>query len=119
MEGRAGIFMKADQPVGIAYNRIRDAMHRGFKDRMAFIEFDLLTSRPKDMMNAVYEFLEEPYYQGHDFKNVEQTTSENDDIHGIPGLHVIRPEIKPVKSDALEVLGQDTFDKFNNAEFWR
>ena len=119
VEGRAEIFMKADQPVGIAYNRIRDAMHRGFTNRMAFIEFDWLTSRTEEVMKAVYQFLEEPYYAGHDFNNVEQTTNENDDIHGIPGLHVIRNKIEPVKSDALEVLGQETFDKFSNAEFWR
>lgn len=119
VEGRADIFMKADQPVGIAYNRIRDALHRGFNDRMAFIEFDDLTSRPDEMMQAIYEFLDEPYYVGHDYANVDQTTSENDDIHGIPGLHIIRHEIKPLKSDALTVLGEHAFNKYSNAEFWR
>lgn len=118
VEGRADIFMMAEQPVGIAYNRIRDALRRGFEDRMAFIEFELLTSQPENMMKAVYEFLEEDYFE-HDFDNVEQTTSENDDMHGIPGLHVIRSKVEPVKSDAKEILGDVAFQKYSNAEFWR
>ena len=62
--------------------------------------------------------LEEDYFE-HDFNNVEQTTSENDDIHGIPGLHIVRPEVKPVPSDALQILGKEVITKYGDAEFWR
>ncbi len=118
VEGRAETFMNAEQPVGMAYNRIRDALARGFKDRMAFIEFEQLTTRPEEMMKAIYQFIGEEYFE-HNFDNVEQTTSENDDMHGIPGLHTIRSKVEPVKSDALEILGKETFEKYSNAEFWR
>ena len=118
IEGRADIWMQNSQPVGIAYNRIRDAISRGYSDRMLFIEFRHLTEHPQHTMEAVYKFLGEEYYP-HDFENVEQTTSENDDIHGIPGLHIIRPKVAPVIVDAKQVIGEEAFNKYYNAEFWR
>ena len=118
VEGRAGIFMRNDQPVGAAYNRIRDALSRGFADRMHFVEFESLTNMPQQAMENIYEFLEEEPFK-HDFNNVEQVTEENDDIHGIPGLHVIRPKIAPVIVDAKSLIGEQAFNKFNDAQFWR
>jgi len=118
VEGRADVWMRNDQPVGIAYNKVRDAINRGFADRMLFVEFEHLTAHPKEAMKNVYNFLGEEAYE-HDFNNVEQTTSENDDIHGIPGLHIVRPEVKPVLSDAKKILGKDVIAKYGNAEFWR
>lgn len=118
VEGRADVWMKNDQPVGIAYNKLRDAMSRGFTDRLLFIEFEHLTTFPKETMGQVYKFLEEDYYD-HDFNNVVQTTSENDDIHGIPGLHIVRPVVAPVKSDAKDILGENVIAKYSNSEFWR
>ena len=116
--GRAGIWMRNDQPVGIAYNRIRDAISRGFGDRMLFIEFEHLTEHPSTTMDAIYKFLEEDNFT-HDFNNVEQVTHENDDIHGIPGLHTIRQEVKPFPVDAKSIIGDEAYERFNNAQFWR
>ncbi len=118
VEGRADIWMKNDQPVGIAYNKIRDAISRGFADRMLFVEFENLTNYPARAMKNIYEFLEDDEFE-HDFNNVEQITSENDDIHGIPGLHTIRPIVAPVRSDAKEILGENVIEKYKQAEFWR
>lgn len=118
VEGRADIWMRNDQPVGIAYNRIRDAISRGFGDRMLFVEFEHLTKYPKHTLDEIYDFLGEEKFE-HDFDNVEQTTSENDDIHGIPGLHTIRPKVEPVIYDSKSIIGIDAFTKYDNAEFWR
>jgi sulfotransferase len=118
LAGRADVWMRNDQPVGIAYNRIRDALDRGYGPQMHFIEFENLTIDPEATMKALYDFLGEVYFP-HDFSNVEQTTSENDDIHGIPGLHTIRSEVKPFIVDAEKIIGPDAFKKYSNAEFWR
>jgi len=118
VEGRADIWMQSDQPVGIAYNRIRDAQSRGFSDRMHFIEFEELTSKPKETMEKVYKFLGEEYYE-HDFNNVKQVTEERDDIHGIPGLHTIRPKVEPVTVDAKALISEQAYNKYNDAQFWR
>ena len=116
--GRAKIFMRNNQPVGLAYNRISDALDRGYADRMHFVEFESLTRQPEKTMQDAYEFLNEPLFE-HDFDHVEQTTSENDDVHGIPGLHVIRNKVGVVPKIAYDVLGETTFKKYSNAEFWR
>ena len=117
VDGRADIWMRNDQPVGLAYNRIKDSISRGFGDRMLFIEFDNLTTHPGATMESIYRFLEEESFE-HDFNNVEQVTQENDDIHGIPGLHLIRPVVEPVQVDAKSIIGDIAFDKYNNAQFW-
>lgn len=117
-EGRADIWMRSDQPVGIAYNRLRDSIGRGFGDRMLIIEFEHLTSHPNETLQTIYNFLEEEQFE-HNFTNVEQVTTEDDDVHGIPGLHIIRPEVKPVQVDAKRFIGENAFNKYNNAEFWR
>jgi len=118
MEGRADIWMRSDQPVGIAYNRIRDAVNRGYGDRLHFIEFDDLTSDPLGTMQKAYEFLGYEYFP-HNFEHVEQVTHENDDIHGIPGLHVIRNKVEPVPAYGTSLIGEHAYNKYDNAQFWR
>jgi len=117
VEGRADVWMNANQPVGSAYNRIRDAIHRGYLDRIQFVEFEELTKHPEFVMREVYEFLEEEWFD-HDFNHVPQSTNENDDIHGIPGLHVIRPEVKPFTVDVKAIIGDTAYNKYDDAQFW-
>ncbi len=116
IEGRCDVFLNADQPVGSAYNRVKDALARGFGDRMYFIYFDELTSEPERVMREAYEFLGEKYYN-HDFANVEQTTQEDDFFHGFKDLHTIRKIVRPVPSDWKEVLG-DFAEKYGRLNFW-
>jgi len=116
--GRAEIWMRDNQPVGAAYNRIRDAIDRGFADRLHFIELEGLTNFPEVTMKQVYKFLGEKWFE-HDFNNVEQVTHENDDMHGIPGLHTIRPKVAPVQVDAQSLIGDLAYNKFKDAQFWR
>ena len=119
VEDRADLWMNAEQPVGIAYNRLRDAMiNRGLADRIHLIEFEELTRTPDVAMRKVYDFLEMEYWF-HDFNNIVQTTHEDDTEHGIPGLHVIRGNVQPVVSDAKIILPGDTYNKYADAQFWR
>lgn len=119
VEDRADLWMNAEQPVGIAYNRIRDALQsRGLADRLLILEFEELTRTPEVAMRRVYDFLEMEYFF-HNFSLVPQTTFEDDFEHGIPDLHTIRRNIVPVESNALEILGEDTFKKYQDAQFWR
>ena len=105
VEGRCDFWVRGDQPVGLAYNRIKDAMQRGFADRMHFVSFEKLTSQPAETMAAIYKFLNEDPFD-HDFNNVAQVTTENDMIYGLgDGLHSIRSKIEPVPSQWQTVLG--------------
>lgn len=115
-EGRVQHWLNGDQQVGLAYNRIKDALRRGFGDRMYLVEFEKLTSEPEKEMERVYKFLgEEPFE--HDFKHVEQVTWEDDAVHGYKDLHTIRKEVKPIEPRWPKVLGEFAKD-FGKMNFW-
>jgi len=119
VEGRCEIWSSAGQPVGLAYNRIKDAISRGYKNDILFLEFEELTTHPAQTMKKIYDYLELPYFI-HNFNNIEQTTKEDDiGVHRIPGLHDIRPSIEIVPSDSDKILGKFLLNKYNNLEIWR
>lgn len=115
LEGRVGVWTSQEGLVGSTFNSIRDAVMRGHRDKFHFIKFEELTTNPKPIMEAIYEFLGEPYYE-HDFNNVPQYTKENDAEHGFTDLHTIRPKIAPVKDDSREILGY-MHEQFKNFHF--
>ena len=89
--------------VGSAVNRVRDAVSRGCRERLHFVEFDRLTRHPKTVLKEIYEFLDEEGFE-HDFTNVKQVTHENDRVYGWGDLHTIRGVVNPVESDWQTVL---------------
>ncbi len=122
--GRVEVFIDDAQPVGRAYNAIRDAVTRGWKDRMHFIDYEDLTHRPKAVMEGVYRFLgEEPY--AHDFERVEQVTFEDDFVYGFKDLHVIRQKVEPQPPSWPKVFDDAVFQSpaWRNiesvAQFWK
>ena len=118
VEGRSEIWMRSDQPVGMAYNRIKDSISRGYWDRLHLVEFNDLVENPEETLQGIYEFLDLDGYD-HDFDYVEQVTQENDDLHGIPGLHVIRNKVEPLPPYEHQLLGLQAYNKYDKAEFWR
>ncbi|MCL2646927.1 MAG: sulfotransferase [Phycisphaerales bacterium] len=103
IEGRCNVLMREDQVVGIAYNRIRDALLRGFRDRMHFIPFEKLTASPAQTFAGIYQFLgEEPF--SHNFNHVEQVTTEDDSFYNLKGLHDIRPKVEPAPIQHPKIL---------------
>lgn len=116
--GRCEIWSRRDQPVGLAYNRVNDAISRGHAGKIKFIEFDDLTSSPSSVMAGIYKFLDMDYFS-HDFSNIAQYTREDDEnVHRIEGLHSIRPKVAPVPKSARAVLGS-VAEKYRNLETWR
>lgn len=116
VEGRCRIWALGEQPVGLAYNRIKDALQRGFRDRMHFVRFEELTQSPEQTVRQAYEFLGEEYFP-HDFEHVEQVTQEDDHVHGFPGLHEIRSKVEPVPPQWPQVLGKAA-DLYANLSLW-
>jgi sulfotransferase len=117
IEGRCNVWMQNNQPVGLAYNRIRDAVVRGHLPYMHFVEFEELTAHPHKTMEKVYEFLGEKSYN-HDFDKIKQVTWEDDNIHGIEGLHSIRTKVEPMEPQWPSILGHAA-EPYANLEFWR
>lgn len=117
VEGRTDVWMQVDQPVGLAYSRIRDAISRGYLDRLYFVEFERLTKDPKKEMQKIYQFLDEKSFE-HNFDDVKQVTWEDDSVHGFKGLHDIRSKVEPIEPQWPKVLGSFAagLDKLN---FWK
>ncbi|MFO0875834.1 MAG: sulfotransferase [Gemmataceae bacterium] len=116
VEGRCAVWTRGDQPVGIAFNRIKDALQRGFRDRMHFVRFEELTTAPARTLATIYDFLQEPPFT-HDFERVEQVTREDDDVHGFAQLHTIRPRVEPVPPRWPSVLGRAA-EPYASASCW-
>ena len=117
--GRCQCWLAPNREVGEALFWIQEALARGFRERICFVEFDDLTTKPEETLGAIYEFLEEQPFP-HDFNHVEQLTPEDDSVYGYGDiLHSIRPRVEPVKKCAPVILGTEVAAKFHDAEFWR
>ncbi len=117
LENRLDTWAGAGGPVGMAYNRIKDAQARGWGTQMHFVRYEMLTAKPAETMADVYRFLGEQPFQ-HDFEHVEQVTIEDDRIYGFANLHTIRPQVQPQPSSWPTVLGRFA-DKFAEQEVWQ
>lgn len=122
--GRLQAFIDDAQPVGRAYNAIRDAVTRGWHDRMHFIDFEDLTRHPAKTMQGIYRFLDvKPH--AHDFERVEQLTFEDDFVYGFKDLHVIRQKVEPQPPAWPEVYDDAVFQSpawktlEGAAQFWK
>jgi sulfotransferase len=92
--GRLSVFIDNAQPVGRAFNAVRDAFTRGWRSNMLLVDYDKLVNAPGGTMKEIYGFLGEEPFQ-HDFENVKQITFEDDSVHGFKDLHTIRPRVRP------------------------
>ncbi|MEX0672672.1 MAG: sulfotransferase [Candidatus Paceibacterota bacterium] len=117
VQGRCEVWLRPEQPVGLAYNRLKDAINRGYSDRMYLIDFNDLTNSPKRVMDSIYKFLgEEPFE--HNFDHVEQVTWEDDSMHGFENLHTIRPKVEPMPEQWPKVLGKGA-EQYGKLNFWK
>lgn len=122
--GRMEVFADDSQPVGRAYTAIRDAITRGWLENMHFVEYDALTTKPKETLAGIYQFLGQPNHQ-HDFNHVEQVTNEDDAVYGFKDLHVIRNKVEPQASKWQTVYDDSVFSApawksiESMAEFWK
>ncbi len=93
-------------PLGLAHARLIEAVQVGHYKKFCIVRFEDLTANPKAVLEKIYAYLGEPYFE-HNFEDVEQFTQENDALHGIYGDHTIRGKVSPVPLDYHEVLGKE------------
>jgi sulfotransferase len=122
--GRFELFIDDAQPVGRAFNAVRDAITRGWQDQLHIIDYDQLTAQPAQVMEQVYAFLDQPRFD-HDFEHVEQITIEDDFAYGFKDLHRIRAAVRPQSPRWPSVFDQTVFGSNawksleRLARFWR
>lgn len=117
LSGRLELWSSANGPVGRVFNSLKEMVYK--TENAYIIPFEELTKYPENVMKNIYNFLEEDYYEQHDFNNVESVSEENDLMHGILDLHKTRKKVEPLKHVAKDVLGQQLFVKYAGQEFWK
>ena len=96
----------SDPPLGLSLKRLYNAHQTKTLENMLLVKAEDLCKNPKSIMQKVYDFIEEPYFEL-DYSDVKQMTIENDRVSdfGIYGDHTIRPKVESLKKDYDEVLG--------------
>jgi sulfotransferase len=117
VESRVQHWGSSKDHTGRAYLNIQDALSRGYRDSMLFIDFDKLTEYPQIQMNRIYDFLELPRFQ-HDFKNIVQKNIEEDPVGWMRDLHVIKPQLIPLASDWEKILGSPANGLAESNKLW-
>lgn len=80
--------------VGIAINRVRDALVRKISNIIIIVPATALTARPVAVLNQIHNLLVLDKFE-YNPKKVQQITHENDLWHGM-NLHKIKSEINPI-----------------------
>jgi len=104
-------------PIGPSLEWLNESIHQGYDKNILFVRFEDFSKDPETEMKRIYEYLEIPYFS-HDFNNVQQLTHENDVIHGIFGDHKIHPQVKPIPSDFVNVLGKEECSRIKSHYDW-
>ena len=104
-------------PIGLAVERLGEAMRQGIDKKMLFIKYESLCLYPEQEMQRVYDYLEIPPAR-HDYSNIAQTTQEDDAVYGFEDLHTIRPRLEMNTSDAQQILGKDVCDWMKKTYSW-
>lgn len=102
--------------VGLAYQALREACWSEFADRLVIIDYDILVTRPDDVLGLLYDFFDQPHF-AHDFKNIDYDAAEFDAQLGLDGLHRVRPEVAPAPRKTI--LPPDLFEKYDRLAFWQ
>lgn len=103
--------------VGYPWSALKEGFYAEQSDALLVVEYDLLAAAPEKTLRLIYQFLEEPYFEGHDFENVEYDAPEFDAALGVRGLHKVRPKVS--LQSRRTILPPDLFAKYEGMDFWR
>lgn len=114
---RIDVWASGNNFLGSAIDSLNDAIRTGAINNMLLIKYENFCLYPEKAMEKVYDYLGVPFYK-HDFDNVPQLTHENDQLHGIFGVHTIRNTVEMLPSDAVQILGKEVCDWIYNSYKW-
>lgn len=112
---RVDSLMLEDGVVGFPYIGVKQAISGPDQSIFFLLEYEQLCKNPKQMITAIYNFIDEPYFE-HDFNNVEASWDEYDAEIGIK-LHEVRKRVEWRERNFI--LPPDILNKYANMEVWR
>lgn len=113
---RCDYLMRTDMTVGFAYRGLCQAITSDEKNMIMLVEYEQLCKNPAGMMKAIYNFIDQPYYE-HDFDDVESSYDEFDNDVNVKGLHSTRKKIEWIERPMI--IPPDIQHKYSNMEVWR
>jgi len=114
---RMAALARHDRLIGFPWAALKEAYYGPHSRNLLLVEYDLLARAPDKVLRLVYQFINEPWYDGHDYENVKFDAPEFDEALGVAGMHRIRPKVAP--EDRATVLPPDIFEKYQDMAFWR
>jgi sulfotransferase len=103
--------------VGSAWTALKDGFYGEQSARLLVVEYDLLARKPLDVLKLIYDFVGEPWWDGHDPENVAYDAPEFDQALGVDGLHRVRPQVR--FEPRRTILPPDVFARYQEMTFWR
>lgn len=114
---RVDTLAQRNRLVGYAWSALKEAFYSEQAASLLVVEYDLLAQAPEKVLPLIYQFIDEPWFKGHDFNNIEYDAIEFDAALGLRGLHKVRPVV------ALEprhtILPPDLFAQYQDMSFWK
>ncbi|MEO7688801.1 MAG: sulfotransferase [Sphingomonas sp.] len=101
--------------IGSSMNNLKEAFYGPESDRLMVISYQRLISDTTSVIEAIYDFLQEPLVE-HDLENIEYSALKYDEHIGLPGLHTVRKRIEPLSHQS--VIPSDISARFRGAAFW-
>jgi len=104
------------------FDMVQDCMEglqqvkREAPDQILLVDYDDLMKTPMDCIHKIEDFLELPKYN-YDLNNIKNDTNDDDLVAwGFEGLHTIRPSLSKTSRPAIEILGEELYNRFVNLE---
>lgn len=118
-ESRCELIMSDKGMIGQCMGAMQDAVQKGYRDRLHFIEYDFLVSEPEETLEAIYDFIEEDYFE-HNLEQINTPNREKDtEVFSVPTLHEIAPTIQRSKTNPKVILPERFYEECQGKEFWR
>lgn len=95
---------------------VQQSMFSNEIGHICYVEYDALVQTPRAVMQQIYQFLGEPWYE-HDFDNVEDSYDEFDNQAKIAGLHTVRRKVE--YQDRRSILPGELWDRYSPMSFWK
>ena len=114
---RMAALARHDRLIGFPWAALKEAYYGPHASNLLLVDYELLARAPAQVLRLVYQFVEEPWFDGHDFENVEFDAPEFDEALGITGMHRIRPKV--ALEERATVLPPDIFEQYQDMAFWR
>jgi sulfotransferase len=102
--------------VSAPLSNVKQSIFCNEKKQIFYLEYDHLVAEPRQVLQQVYDFLQEPWYE-HDFNNVEDSYDEFDEQAKIAGLHRVRKHVEVKHRES--VIPQDLWQRYENETFWK